>query len=256
MAEYQAFLEFAVQTAREAGKILLSFREKHTRSYKGSHKELVTEADMASDSYIRKRIMANFPDHAIISEEADDLETGSEYKWVVDPLDGTYPFSYKTIDHWGVCIALCRELTPVVGVVYAPEMDELYKASAESVAMCNDKLMLSSDAKELKGTFIGFDAAIKTDDDVRLARNVWKYVRFTHAAGCASIPMCLTASGHINGGYIATKLKPWDMAAAVVINQRAGNIVTNRMGRSWRLGDESIVIGNPVLHPQLMALFA
>lgn len=249
-------LDFTKDVAREAGRILWSFHEKHTRHHKGVERELVTEADIASDNFIRSRIKAEFPSHAIISEEGDDLETGSEFKWVIDPLDGTYPFSYHHINHWGVCIALCKNLIPIVGVVYAPERHELYDASSESVATCNREPIHTSDITELRGAFIGFDAAIKTDDDVRLAKNVWDYVRFTHAAGCASIPMCMVASGVIPGGYIATKLKPWDMAAAVIINQRAGNVVTNKDGQPWKLGDKSMVAANPVLHPQLLALFS
>lgn len=252
-------LDFARETALEAGNLLLGFHKKHKRFYKGSRddliKELVTEADIASDELIRKRIKARFPGHAIISEEDTDYETGSEYKWVVDPLDGTYPFSHRHINHWGVCIGLCRNLVPIVGVVNAPERVELYVASIEGDAQCNGDLIRTSDVTELKGTFIGFDAAVKTDEDADLARNVWKQVRFTHAAGCASIPMCLVASGIIPGGYIAPKLKPWDMAAAVIINRQAGNIVTNKFGKDWRLGDESIVIANTMLHPQLMELF-
>jgi len=200
--------------------------------------------------------IVNAKQDAIISEEDADYETGSEYKWVVDPLDGTYPFSYHHTNHWGVCIALCKNLVPLAGVVFAPERDELYEASIESASLCNGEHIHTSDITELKGTFIGFDTAIKTDSDVRLARNVWQHVWFTHAAGCASIPMCMAASGVIPGGYIATMLKPWDMAAAVIINQRAGNVVTNRNGQPWKLGDQSMVAANPVLHPQLLALFS
>lgn len=255
MAErFEEYLEFAFHTAVEAGKLLLKFHTKpHARTYKRGN-ELVTMADKASDKLIRQRIMQSFPTHSIISEESDDYKTGSEYKWVVDPLDGTYPFSYCHIDHWGVCIALCKNRVPVVGVVFAPERCELYCAMINNGAECNDKPIHTSKEIDLKKSFIGFDVAVRTDENMQLALNVWKNVRFTFATGCASIPMCLTAKG-IFPGYIATMLKPWDMAAAVVINREAGNKVTNRMGEDWLLGDASIVIANPFLHPKLMEFF-
>lgn len=255
MAEnFSEFLEFAVHIAQEAGKLLLKYHKKpHARTYKRDN-ELVTRADKASDKLIRQRIMQRFPMHSIISEETDDYETGSEYKWVIDPLDGTYPFSYRHINHWGVCIALCKARVPCVGVVFAPERNEQYSAMINDGAECNGKPIRTSEEIDLKKSFIGLDVAVRIDENMQLVLNTWKNVKFTHSSGCASVPMCLTARGVIPG-YIAAALKPWDMAAAVVINREAGNKVTNRIGEDWLLGDRSIVIANPILHPKLMKLF-
>jgi len=108
------FLEFAIKTARLAGDNILMRDYGRILNLEWKDRvEFKTKIDDESDKFIRKEISEHFPDHNIISEETRDKNTRSQYSWVVDPLDGTIPFTYGFTDHFSVCIGLTREKLPV-----------------------------------------------------------------------------------------------------------------------------------------------
>lgn len=235
--------------------------------------------DDESDRYIRAEIGKRFPDHGILSEEDDPKNLQAEYVWVIDPLDGTIPYARGISDHFSVCIALCRCLVPILGVIYCPlrhlGRGEFYFArhGAGSFVVTDvissalagfglsrarkRKIRVSGD-DDIHHAIVGLDPG-KAPGRTRLPLEVETKlvgddgVLCVSQHICASVSMALVAAGKMNA-YAAARLEPWDMAAATVICREAGAKVTALDGKEWELGDESILIANPVLHGKLLDL--
>jgi len=251
------FRKFAIETAREAGKILMENYGKMQELDWNSKTHFRTVIDQMSDELIRRRIKENFPQHNIYSEENKDFENGSEFSWVVDPLDGTIPYRYGITDHFSVCIALCHGKKPILGVIYAPLRNELYVAEEGRGAFCNDKRIFVLRGEDVNKVIMGFDGGKETPEFKRTELTPYLERIYRQdgiscflCSGCASVPLALVAKGNLHA-YVALSLEPWDMAAAVVINKEAGAKVTNINGEEWKLGDVSILTANPKLHEKL-----
>jgi myo-inositol-1(or 4)-monophosphatase len=260
--ELKDYKDFAIEVARGAGEILMKHYGKLQESDQDwkTQQHFKTIADDESDKYIRDRIKTEFPEHNIYSEEGKDLHRGSEYSWIIDPLDGTIPFRFGDSDHFSVCIALAREENPIVGVVYVPKREELYVGVKGQGAFCNSVKISPSLENNVNRVIMGLDYGKETSKFKRsnLAPYIEKIyspdgIAYAMCSGCASVSLVLTASGKRHA-YMALSLEPWDMAAAVVINREAGNRVTNLSGEDWDLDDESILVANPELHPKLVEL--
>jgi len=251
------FKEFAIKTAKEAGKLLMDNYGQIQRLEWKLKTNFKTQVDEESDELIRKAIMESFPDHNIYSEELDKREKGSEFSWVIDPLDGTLPYTFGISDHFGVSIALVKDKTPILGVIYAPKRDELYVAEHGKGAFCNDSKIQISSIDDLNKAMVAVDyGKIEREKIVDYHRKLLSNdgVTYPVSYGCVSVSLGLVASGKLHG-YLGLKLEPWDMAAAVVLNREAGGKVTTISGKEWELGGESILAANPKLHRKLLELF-
>lgn len=258
--DLQSYHDFAISVAREAGTLLMrNYRKIQTLEWK-LRTNFKTQVDDESDKLINDRIKIAFPKHSIYSEELLDRERGSEYKWVVDPLDGTIPYTYGFCDHFSVCISLVKGKTPIVGVIYAPLRNELYTAIDCKGAYCNGERIKVMSDDNINKALIGFGtgketAEFKRTDIIRFIEKLYSSEGVTHSidTACASIPLGLIARGKLHG-CVYPNLEPWDMAAGVVINREAGAKVTNLKGEDWKLGDSSIIVANPSLHKKLINL--
>lgn len=175
----------------------------------------------------------------------------------MDPLDGTLPYTFGISDHFSVSIALVKNTTPILGVIYAPKRKELYIAVQGHGAFCNGSRLRASTLNNLHQVMMGIDyGKLQRADILGYQKKLLakEGVTATVSYGCATLPLSFVASGKLHG-YCALKLEPWDMAAAVIINREAGAKVTNLNGTQWKLGDESILVANPKLHATLLSLF-
>jgi len=242
-------LNFARKIAKECGKKLISGRKNINPSEWKLATNFKTEADDWCDHHIRQAIKNKYPTHGIISEENDPLVSTSEYLWVVDPLDGTIPYTFKTSNHYSVAIALVKNKKPLFGVVYAPELESNgkpieYFAITGKGAYANGKKIQCADINNLNHAFISNDlckferAKIYKYTKKLLADDGVGYI--TTYAGCAAA-MAQVAEGKSHG-YFGLKLEPWDIAAASVICKEAGCDVKNINGEDWNLKDESVVV--------------
>lgn len=253
LAEYKAFAE---QLTQEATAIMMANHGKMQQLEYKLRTNFKTQVDDEIDQHVRRRIHETYPDHNIYSEEEADEDRRSEWSWVVDPLDGTLPYTYGMNDHFGVCVALVKGKTPVLGIVSQPKREDYYLAELGKGATRNGQPIKVSDLDDLNKAMIGLDygkldrARILPIQAKLLAEDGASY---TYCHACASTSECMVADGRMHG-YLALRLEPWDMAAAVVVMREAGAKVTDIAGREWELGDESIVAANPVLHGKLLAL--
>lgn len=252
--ERERYWIFAKQLAQDAGQILMDhYGQMQKLEYK-LKTNFKTEVDDKVDAFCREQIKKNFPTHGIESEEADALENESEYTWVVDPLDGTLPYTYGINDHFSVCVSLVKGKEPIVGVIYAPLRNEFYYAEAGQPAVLNEEPIQVAKVDNLNQAMVGIDygklnrGAHLPYLEKMLAADGIAYP-YSHA--CASVGLGLVASGRLHA-YMALKLEPWDMAAAVAIIRAAGGKVTTIDGKEWELGDESILAAHPALHEKLL----
>ena len=249
--------DFAVGVAKEAGEILMKHHGKMQNLEWKLKNNFKTEVDDLSDELIRNRITERFPDHSIYSEEMNNKETGSELKWVVDPLDGTLPYTYGMNDYFAVSIGLVKGKDAILGVLYAPKRNEMYVAEKNKGVTLNGKKISVNTNPNVNQAIVAMDyGKLERENHCDYQKALLKEngVTYPMTYGCASVSMGMVAQGKLDG-YMSLKLEPWDMAASVVINREAGAKVTDIEGKDWELGDESILCANPGLHKNLYNLF-
>lgn len=262
-----SYLEAAVEIARAAGTVL---REEASRpaeiSYKGEV-DLVTQADKRSERLIVERLTKYFPTHAIAAEEGLGHEASSEFRWHVDPLDGTTNFAHG-YPCFCVSIALAqaatgaagRERSPrdtlLVGVIYDPTSDELFAAARGQGATLNGvKINVSRNARVASSLLCtGFPV-----HERHASPNIHYYSEFTMRShgvrrdGSAALDLAYVACGRFDG-FWEFGLKKWDTAAGVLLIQEAGGQVSDFAGLAYELGGAVILASNGFIHEEMRAV--
>jgi myo-inositol-1(or 4)-monophosphatase len=250
-------LNFAIQLAQDAGRVLA---DKFGRALQVSNKgdiDLVTEADVASERLIVERIRSYHPRHAILTEESGDVAeaggSGAEFKWIIDPLDGTtnYAHGYPV---FCVSVALEQEGKVVVGVVYDPTRDELFAAERGGGATLNGRRVRVSETDELNRALIctGFPYDVRERDDFgRHFRNFIMRAQSVRRDGAAALDLAYVAAGRFEGFY-EEGLRPWDVAAGVLLVEEAGGRVTHYDGSPFRVYAPPIAASNGLVHDDML----
>jgi myo-inositol-1(or 4)-monophosphatase len=253
-----AYLAEVEPIAREAGALLLGYLAKHvTIEYKGDV-DLVTEADRASEKFIVERLQARWPEHGIVGEEGTRSEADAEYRWYVDPLDGTTNFAHG-YPVFCVSIALVRRDGQLeVGVLYDPTRDETFSAERGSGATLNgNKLQVSKTtrlAESILGT--GFPSHKRhKNPNIHFYHQLTLRSHGVRRAGSAALDLANVASGRYDG-YWEFNLNPWDTAAGVLLVQEAGGTVTRFDGTPFRLDSREVLASNGLIHEELIHNFA
>jgi myo-inositol-1(or 4)-monophosphatase len=252
-------LDFAVQIAREAGQVLA---DKFGRALQVSNKgdiDLVTEADLASERLIIERIRSYHPRHAILTEESGDVkEAGgpqAEYKWIIDPLDGTtnYAHGYPT---FCVSVALEQGGRVVVGAVYDPTRDEMFAAERGGGATLNGRRIRASETDELNRALVctGFPYDVRERGDFeRHFRAFIMHAQSVRRDGAAALDLAYVAAGRFEGFY-EEGLRPWDVAAGVLLVEEAGGRVTHFDGSAFDIYTPPIAASNGLVHDAMLGV--
>jgi myo-inositol-1(or 4)-monophosphatase len=251
-------LEFAIRVAREAGALL---RDKLGTSIEVNLKgdnNLVTEVDLASERLIREAIATHYPRHQVLGEEGGLVETSSDYRWVVDPLDGTtnYAHGYPV---FAVSVALEHQGEIVLGVVYDPMRDELFAAERGTGASLNNRAIRVSSTCELMRSLVstGFPYDIKTSKLTNLDH--WENFAMNAQAlrrdGAASLDLCYVACGRYDG-FWELNLGAWDTAAGALIVEEAGGRVTDFSGNRFSIYKPEVVASNGQVHARMLEVIA
>jgi myo-inositol-1(or 4)-monophosphatase len=253
-----SYLETAVEIAREAGALLATYFERRVAFELKGEFDLVTEADRASEKIIVERLRSRFPSHAIVAEEGTGHETDSEYRWYVDPLDGTTNFAHG-VPLFAVSIGLERAGEGVAGVVYNPVHQELYAAESGSGAFLNGKRIRVSGTKRLLDSLsvTGFPS-LKRKNDV----NIHFYYQMamashgTRRTGTAAQDLAYVAAGRFDL-FWEFGLRPWDMAAGTVLVKEAGGRVSDMNGQRHSVNtSDHLLADNGLLHEESLAYMA
>jgi myo-inositol-1(or 4)-monophosphatase len=242
--------------AREAGCMVMDYFRQHVKiEYKGDV-DLVTVADRKSEALILERIRQQFPTHDVMGEEGARIETGSEYKWYVDPLDGTTNFAHG-YPVFCVSLAVERRGKRIAGVIYDPTRDEMFSAELGSGARLNDQAIHVSTTANLGECLVGtgFPSHKRNKNP-----NIYFYHQITlrthgvRRAGSAALDLCNVASGRFDG-FWEFNLNPWDTAAGVLIVEEAGGKVTDFSGGEFRIASRETLASNGLVHDALLHEF-
>jgi myo-inositol-1(or 4)-monophosphatase len=242
--------------AREAGSLVMEYFRQHVKiEYKGDV-DLVTVADRKSEALILERIRLQFPQHNVMGEEGTRIETGSDYRWYVDPLDGTTNFAHG-YPVFCVSLGVERRGQRVAGVIYDPTRDEMFSAELGSGARLNDSAIGVSATSNLGECLIGtgFPSQKRHKNP-----NIYFYHQLTlrthgvRRAGSAAIDLCNVASGRYDG-FWEFNLNPWDTAAGVLIVEEAGGKVTDFSGGPFQIASRETLASNGLVHDALLHEF-
>jgi myo-inositol-1(or 4)-monophosphatase len=246
-------LNFAIQTARDAGSILT---DRLGRALQVSNKgdiDLVTEADLASERLIIDRIKSHYPRHAILAEEsgsAEGFDSGpSEWKWIIDPLDGTtnYAHGYPC---FCVSIALERAGSIEIGVVYDPTRDEMFAAERGQGATLNERRIRVSTIDDLNSAMLCTGFPYNVRERPNFARDFSNFTMEAQAVrrdGSAAIDLAYLACGRFDG-FWEDGLKAWDVAAGVLLIEEAGGRITNFAGAPLDIYTPKVLASNGLIH--------
>ena len=243
--------EFAEHLARAAGAIQ---RERYETDLvvrtKSAPIDLVTEVDHSCEVLIIEALRRERPGDAIVAEEGSGEDrAGAEWRWVIDPLDGTMNYAHG-YPRFCVSIGVQRHGEPCVGVVYDPLLDELFAATRGAGATCNGRALRVSDERELGrallATGFAYDVHKSPEDNLDHFAAFVKRVRGLRRDGSAALDLCYVAAGRFDG-FWEQRLKPWDVAAGILIAREAGALVTDMGGGDGMLDSGDIVAATPAL---------
>jgi myo-inositol-1(or 4)-monophosphatase len=248
-------LDFAIQTARDAGRILA---ERFGRKIEISNKseiDLVTESDLASERLIIERIRTFYPRHSILAEESGTLnpdDRESAWRWIIDPLDGTtnYAHGYPC---FCVSIALEHKGRLEIGVVYDPIRDEMFSAERGKGASLNGRRINVSRTMNLSTALLctGFPYDVRERSE--FARHFASFIMHAQGVrrdGAAALDLAYVAAGRFDG-FWEEGLKPWDVAAGALIIEEAGGRLSNYRGEPLDIHTPPVVASNGFIHDQM-----
>lgn len=247
-------LEFAVQLAQEAGRLLRDhFGRATSVSHKSTTLDLVTDVDLLSEQYIKEKIAAHYPKHQILAEESGHQQADSEYRWLVDPLDGTtnYAHGYPC---FAVSLALEQSGEIILGVVYDPIHDELFAAERGHGATLNGRPIHVSGITRLSDSLLvtGFPYDVRSNPiSIELFARFMNRAQAVRRDGSAALDMCYVACGRFDG-FWELGLKPWDTAAGYLIIEEAGGRVSKFDGRPLNIYEPEVLASNGLIHGEMM----
>ena len=250
-------LNFAMETAREAGQILL---EKFGRNIKISKKgdiDLVTEADLAAEKLIVEKIKSYYPRHTILAEESGLNDVTSEFKWIIDPLDGTtnYAHGYPC---FAVNIALEYQGSIIVAVTYDPTRNEMFSAEKGQGANLNGRKIHVSETEKLGNALLVTGFPYNFAQKADFAKNLTNFLlnaRGVRRDGSAAIDMAYIACGRFDG-FWEEGLNPWDMAAGVLLIEEAGGQLSTYENTPFNLYKPPVCGSNGLIHAEMIKVLS
>jgi myo-inositol-1(or 4)-monophosphatase len=265
-SNHDSFLPAMSAIAREAGALLMHYFHQHIKiEYKGEA-DLVTAADRAAEALIRDRIRAQWPTHDVLGEEQGLSDRGSDYRWYVDPLDGTTNFAHG---YPVFCVSMGLEYqeldqrsagqraSRIAAVIYDPTRNELFTAEQGRGARLNGEAIHVSKTPALKESLLatGFPSHKRhKNPNIFFYHQITLHTHGVRRAGSAALDLCNVASGRYDG-FWEFNLNPWDTAAGVLIVEEAGGKVTRFDGSPFELNSRETVASNGLLHDALLAEF-
>jgi myo-inositol-1(or 4)-monophosphatase len=249
-------LEKAVEIAREAGALLATYYERRIAFESKGEFDLITEADRASERLIVERLRTHFPSHGIVAEEGGGHESPSEYKWFVDPLDGTTNFAHS-FPIFNVTMALVCGEDLILGIVYDPIRNELFTAERGSGAYLNNRRIHVSNTKRIEESLssTGFPSRKRQHN-----ANIYFYYQLAMSShgvrrtGSAAIDLAWVACGRLDF-FWEFGLKPWDVAGGSILIEEAGGRVSDMHGATYHLGgSDTFLADNGALHGQVLEI--
>jgi len=248
------YLDTAVKAAMESGSVLMAnLGNVNSVSLKAKN-DLVTEVDFLSEKLIVDLIKSNHPDHSILAEEGGESDDVSEYRWLIDPIDGTMNYAHS-YPFFSVSIALEYKGEIILGVVYDPVKKEMFSAESGKGACLNGKFIAPSRTYNLEDGLLA-TGILQTDENIVEANlvnfcNFMRDARGVRRDGSAALDLCYVACGRYDG-FWELGLNPWDTAAGAFIVKESSGKVTNLTGGNFTVYKGEIVASNGLIHDQMI----
>jgi myo-inositol-1(or 4)-monophosphatase len=250
-------LQVAIEAATDAGKFLKQNigKFKSIQQKDGQDRNLVTEIDKKSEELIIKIISSHYPSHDILAEESgNDKGKPSEYRWIIDPLDGTTNFTHG-LPIFCVSIGVEYKGEMIAGVIYDPNTDELFTSEKGSGAFLNGKRihvsLVDYIGRSILVTGFPYNIIENPDHAVEHFVNFLMKAQAVRRLGSAALDLAYLASGRFDG-FWEVALQPWDMAAGVLILHEAGGVITNFSGAKFNLYEKQLLASNGTIHNQML----
>ncbi len=248
-------MEAAREIAADAGALIKKLQAAGPEIRHKGTIDIVTSADLKAEEYIREELTRRFPDHAILAEEGGG-RSDAEILWVVDPIDGTTNFAHG-FPIFAVSIAVMVRRRSVAGVVYEPNLNEMFTATLGGGAHMNDEPISVSDVSDFNVALLatGFPYTLREQHETILAdfKRVILACQGVRRAGAATIDLCFLACGRVDG-FWERGLKPWDTAAAALVASEAGAVLTKYDGSDFDHFIPELVASNGALQERLLEL--
>lgn len=251
------FLEIAERIAREAGAVLMEHLDRRIGFELKGDFDLVTAADRASEKLVVERLKAHFPDHGIIAEEGGGHTSASEYRWYVDPLDGTTNFAHG-YPMFNVTLALEKGDEMIAGVIFDPLHNEMFRAGLGSGAYLNDAPLSVSSAARLQDSLVstGFPSHNRGSNfNIHFYHQMAMSTHGVRRGGSAAIDLAYVACGRLEA-FWEFGLKPWDLAAGKLIVTEAGGTATDMKGGAHSMGSPHLLASNGAIHGETLQFFS
>ena len=249
------FLSTAWQAAHAAGEVICDhWQEPRSIGYKGPI-DLVTPVDRAAERTIVEALQRDFPEHSILAEEETEITSkANEYRWIIDPLDGTTNFAHG-YPQVSVSIALEFREEIIVGLVYDPLRHECFRAvKGHGETLDGGAIQVSSVTKLDKGllaTGFPYDRRENADFYLSFFRGFLTRCQAIRRAGSAALDLCYVASGRLDG-FWELKLKPWDIAAGALIVAEAGGSLSDFSGKPFSIWGNETLASNGIIHDEMV----
>lgn len=245
----------AVQAARNASKVILRSLGKRDslKIIEKQRMDFTTEVDRMAEAEIIKELRHAYPDHSILAEESGEIGN-SRFQWVIDPLDGTSNF-LRGIPFFSISIALVEAGVPIAGVIYNPMSEELYTAHKGSGAFLNDKRIRVAGRQSVEGCLIGTGFSPRQRSrlpaQLRMVKQLLSHAEDLRRSGSAALDLAYVASGRLDG-FFEFGLKPWDMAAGVLMVREAGGLCLDFDGNEKFMESGNLIAGNLKVATQMI----
>jgi len=250
-------LDAAIEIALAAGNLLRYHFERKIGFELKAEFDMVTEADKASEKLVVERLRQYFPTHSIQAEEGGGGETGSEYRWYVDPLDGTTNFAHG-YPAWSVTMALEKAGELIVGIVFDPNRNELFACEKGAGAFLNGKRIQVSRVDKLANSLscTGFPNHNRdTNPNVHFFYQLAVETHGVRRGGSAAIDLAYTACGRLDA-FWEIGLSPWDLAGGKLMVTEAGGVCTTMRNERHSVNSADVLADNGLLHDEIVARFA
>ena len=260
------FAAKVAEIALEAGALIRQYFEQGvTAEYKGDV-DLVTEADRASEKLITERLQAALPAHGVFGEEGTRSSLDAEYRWYIDPLDGTTNFAHgfpyfcvsMGLEHRPPGLPPAQDGEIIAGVIYQPIHNELFMAEKSRGAYLNGKRIAVSRVAHLQEALLatGFPSHKRhANPNIHFYQQLTLRSHGVRRAGAAAMDLCYTAAGRVDA-YWEFNLNPWDTAAGILMVREAGGSVTSFDGSPFRLESKEVLATNGLLSQEVQSFFA
>lgn len=257
---YEKELQFATDLARQAGKVMSQYFQsvESQTEWKEDHTPL-TVADTTINELVIKKVQESYPEHGVLGEE-DSFKPDREMIWVVDPIDGTAPFSLGIpVSTFSLALVDRSDGQPLVGVTYDPFLDEMYTASKGSGAFLNEKPIHVSGKTDFVRSYLSLSSrGLEGDGFSYRPSHIMEELRDKGAKMLSFVSFVYTSNRVASGQFLSTvvgETNPWDIAACALLVQEAGGIVTDFHGEKRRfdeVADGCLMSANKTIHEQML----